>query len=74
MGTVHSIKNGKDLVDMSSQDIATHLGVDEYTRLCTVVEDKYHQKFGVISIEVRNKYTSVTVALEDNTHHVIVLS
>jgi hypothetical protein len=58
--------------NMLPQDISEQLTIREYTTLCSKVEGKYHQRFGVIDI-VRGNPVIVTVELDDDTQHRIIL-
>ena len=55
------------------QDIAEQLTPDEYVELVGVVEDKYHQKFGVVKVTRSVLGVEVQVELDDRTRHDIAL-
>lgn len=63
--------------DMSPAEIAKHLGPMEYVDVCTEVERKYKQRFGVISVNrssgEKGKIVTVVVELEDKTRHTVNL-
>lgn len=60
------------MADMLPQDIAEQLSIKEYTSLCQKVEEKFHQRFGVIDIVRSGDILIITVELEDKTQHRIV--
>lgn len=51
------------------QEIAEELSPDKFEKLCTLVEEKYHKSFGIVSV----KDNIVTVELEDNTQQEVKL-
>lgn len=64
---------------MLPQDVAAKLSVREFTKLCGIVETKFKQKFGIVSINrgginprSDNKLTAV-IELDDKTRHTISL-
>ena len=58
---------------MLPQEVAEKLSIIEYTKLCEKVENKYHQKFGVVDVERHNFGTVVVVELDDHTQYRVKL-
>lgn len=74
MGYVYQLKAGSKMPDMLPQEIAEKLKPMEYVDLCTKVQEKFHQKFGVIHITRKpSGAVWIIIALEDNTRHTVIL-
>lgn len=58
---------------LSPAQIAQKLGVNEFTKLCSKVEEKYKQGFTVVKIERAKDQVDVEISLDDHTNHTVVL-
>ena len=55
------------------QEIAEKLTSEEYSTLLQIVEENWHQAFGVVNVDRNRTWLSVVVELDDKTHHEVVL-
>ena len=55
------------------QEIAAKMSVREYTLLVRDIEDLYHQKFGVVSIERLKEGVLCVVELENDIQHTVMV-
>jgi hypothetical protein len=58
---------------LSPAQIASKLGVNEFTKLCEKVEDRYKQGFKIVSVTRSSNQIDVEVSLDDQTNHMVVL-
>lgn len=59
--------------DLTPQEIAQQLSISEYTKLCTEVETKYKQKFGIQRIVRRALSIICTIELENNMQQTVII-
>jgi hypothetical protein len=60
-------------IGLSPKQLTEQLGVKEYTQLIGKIENKYRQKFMVISVARGHNSATCVVELEDNTRHTVDL-
>jgi hypothetical protein len=70
---ITSAKGKPHKLDMTPAQIATKMGPATFVKLCGIVENNYHQKFGIIDIKVVDGTITVEVELADETRHIVTL-